>query len=1158
LANAWLILTNTAVANETLFVGDLGGFSSSLLAGGTSVWAGPVVVAGTAYAYFGSHASRPDYFLDVRGAISGEGDVCASGGTVRFSGSQANTYSGNTYFEDGIIELFKSVPNGAVPGALMIGRYDGSQTATNRLLNNNQIANTSEVTVYEGSLLDLNDHADWIGALTLDGGEVQTGTGTLTLGGDVTVEANTNRIARIAGRVSLNGTRAFDIANSPFSPDLDLAASVSGTGGLTKTGPGTLRLSGSSANTYLGTTLVNEGELILSTVGGAIPNGALAIGDPIEGTTASVFEGSSDQIGNIPVTINAGSTLEFDDWRSDTIGALTLNGGEVFLAMGTLTLEGDLTVLDNPDHPARLQGFGSLALTTARTFDIANTPFFPDLELRLTIAGAGGFTKTGAGALGLYDAGTFTGTATLSAGTVYLYNDAALGSTSGGTVVNAGAMLLLPEERHVGAEPLTLNGTGISNYGALRSGYDSNSWAGPITLASDSLITVLTNGHLNLSGAIGGAAGFTKNGPGTLILSGSSANTFAGNAVVNEGILLLDKSGVDHALPGPGNLIIGDGVGGGRAVVVRELRDYQIDGSVDITVNISGMLDLNDCSDSVGGVTLNTGVILTGDGTLTLGGDVGVSSVDLHPALIRGHLALGSVSRTFTVAESSYLSLDASVSGTGGLTKNGPGWLWLESSNSFSGLTTVSEGGVTAGDDHSLGASTAGTILNGGTLGLSHVSITNEALTVNSASELKGGDTNRWTGDVILNATLSVSLYTNFPTPARLELSGAINGIGGITKLATGHKGVLVLNGTTANTYAGDTRVLSGTLELDKFGTDGAVPGNLIIGDGIGGAGADVVRLERANQIANTADVTINSSGVFDLNGYYDRIDAVTGSGAITLGSGHLIAGHSSSSFTFDGLVSGTGYLWKVGDGTWTLTASNTYSGTTWIESGTLLVNGAQPASDVGIQSLGTLGGTGAVGRVTSAGGLLSPGLSPGTLTSSNVLLDSATDLLVELTGTGADRLNVRGKVGLGDASLILSAAGLLPTEGQRFLIVNNDEADAVTGTFAGLPEGALVRAGPRQFHITYKGGDGNDVVLTATNTAALRPALSIWRTATNSVVVSWPQSDIGWLLHATTNLGRTPILWTEIPAPYQTNGRNLQFIEPRPVGNKFYRLHDP
>ena len=49
---------------------------------------------------------------------------------------------------------------------------------------------------------------------------------------------------------------------------------------------------------------------------------------------------------------------------------------------------------------------------------------------------------------------------------------------------------------------------------------------------------------------------------------------------------------------------------------------------------------------------------------------------------------------------------------------------------------------------------------------------------------------------------------------------------------------------------------------------------------------------------------------------------------------------------------------------------------------------------------------------------------------------------------------------------------------GQEFVIVNNDGTDAVIGTFAGLAEGDSLLIGENRFHITYRGGDGNDVVL--------------------------------------------------------------------------------
>jgi hypothetical protein len=59
-------------------------------------------------------------------------------------------------------------------------------------------------------------------------------------------------------------------------------------------------------------------------------------------------------------------------------------------------------------------------------------------------------------------------------------------------------------------------------------------------------------------------------------------------------------------------------------------------------------------------------------------------------------------------------------------------------------------------------------------------------------------------------------------------------------------------------------------------------------------------------------------------------------------------------------------------------------------------------------------------------------------------------------------------------------------------------------------------------------------------------------------IAASPPALAQGWLCHASTDLATGGSVWTEIPLPYQTNGANLQFTEPAPVGNKFYRLHKP
>ncbi|MGC8991596.1 MAG: hypothetical protein ACP5MD_15885 [Verrucomicrobiia bacterium] len=60
------------------------------------------------------------------------------------------------------------------------------------------------------------------------------------------------------------------------------------------------------------------------------------------------------------------------------------------------------------------------------------------------------------------------------------------------------------------------------------------------------------------------------------------------------------------------------------------------------------------------------------------------------------------------------------------------------------------------------------------------------------------------------------------------------------------------------------------------------------------------------------------------------------------------------------------------------------------------------------------------------------------------------------------------------------------------------------------------------------------------------------------SVVLSWPWPSPGWVLEATNSLPSVSIDWPEVPPPYETNGPNLQYIEPAPAGTRFYRLHKP
>jgi autotransporter-associated beta strand protein len=100
--------------------------------------------------------------------------------------------------------------------------------------------------------------------------------------------------------------------------------------------------------------------------------------------------------------------------------------------------------------------------------------------------------------------------------------------------------------------------------------------------------------------------------------------------------------------------------------------------------------------------------------------------------------------------------------------------------------------------------------------------------------------------------------------------------------------------------------------------------------------------------------------------------------GALMLGNGGTsgsIAGNvvnngpfainRSDTFTFGNVISGTGAFLQMGSGTTILTANNTYTGSTTVSAGTLIVNGSIDNSAVTVMSGAMLAGTGAVGATT-------------------------------------------------------------------------------------------------------------------------------------------------------------------------------------------------
>jgi fibronectin-binding autotransporter adhesin len=220
-------------------------------------------------------------------------------------------------------------------------------------------------------------------------------------------------------------------------------------------------------------------------------------------------------------------------------------------------------------------------------------------------------------------------------------------------------------------------------------------------------------------------------------------------------------------------------------------------------------------------------------------------------------------------------------------------------------------------------------------------------------------------------------------------------------------------------------------------------------------------------------------------------LGSIEGGGIVSLGSKNLRIGGNNLSTLFSGVMRDAGFviatggtLTKVGTGTLELSGASTYTGVTRVLAGVLRVSGSLSGA-VNVQG-GTLGGNGTIGGgvVLGPGGVVAPGASIGSFSTAGLLTfdaGSAYNLEIDSGAGTADRISALN-VSIGtDVDLFTQeiGSGALPM-GLQFRIINNTSADPVSGFFSGLVEGASFPAGNNVFAISYRGGDGNDVVITS------------------------------------------------------------------------------
>ncbi|MGH3581063.1 MAG: autotransporter-associated beta strand repeat-containing protein, partial [Mycobacterium sp.] len=135
-----------------------------------------------------------------------------------------------------------------------------------------------------------------------------------------------------------------------------------------------------------------------------------------------------------------------------------------------------------------------------------------------------------------------------------------------------------------------------------------------------------------------------------------------------------------------------------------------------------------------------------------------------------------------------------------------------------------------------------------------------------------------------------------------------------------------------------------------------------------------------------TGPLTVNG-GTLNLNNSAQTFSSLTGSGDVSLGSGQVLTvATASGSDSYSGSLDGAGALIKSGNGTLVLTSSNAYTGPTTVSAGKLVVNGELTGSSAVTVTGGILGGGGIISSsvTINSGGTISPGNSPGTMTTGN------------------------------------------------------------------------------------------------------------------------------------------------------------------------------
>jgi autotransporter-associated beta strand protein len=411
------------------------------------------------------------------------------------------------------------------------------------------------------------------GELVLDYGISDTNkiAGVLTLGGGtLTAKGATGLHVEEVTSTSLNAGGSFLTRDGANTAKLRMNFITRAAGGTISFGSATLAdTDTNNSNSILGGWATLGNDWAVSANSGAADTAVTALGSytPWVNTTGSatvnyLLNGN----GSIVTTGVAANTVKITN--SANSETLALNNLNLTITSASATSLGGIMYAGGSDGLYSITGTGRIQTSAANQeliFAVQTGTLSVDAFVGAS-SSTGIVTKSGAGTLVLGAANNYTGITRVNEGALRLINATGAGTTAGGIAVQNGAALELGNSITVGAEALTIIGSGLSNAGALRNiASNTSTYQGAITLgAGGARINSDASGALTLTGGvvtsllndvtfggagnttvstavISGAGGLIKDGAGTTTLT--AANTYTGATNINQGILAVSSTG---------------------------------------------------------------------------------------------------------------------------------------------------------------------------------------------------------------------------------------------------------------------------------------------------------------------------------------------------------------------------------------------------------------------------------------------------------------------------------------------------------------------------------------------------------------------------------------------------------------------------------------